>query len=119
MEEKLECKTDDFDCKITSNIKEINTRAMKLLDGLIEFKKKVLDGVLCCELFTSNYPALIEHTIEEANLYRSYIRGLELGKDIEKENINKVELFWDEIMMEHSLVIRGLLDPAEGELINT
>lgn len=119
MEEKLECKTDDFDCKITSNIKEINTRAMKLLDGLIEFKKKVLDGVLCCELFTSNYPALIEHTIEEANLYRYYIRGLELGKDIEKENINKVELFWDEIMMEHSLVIRGLLDPAEGELINT
>ncbi len=31
----------------------------------------------------------------------------------------KVELFWDQIMMEHSLFIRGLLDPSEKELIST
>jgi hypothetical protein len=29
------------------------------------------------------------------------------------------ELFWDQIMLEHALFIRGQLDPSEGELINT
>ena len=31
----------------------------------------------------------------------------------------KTELFWNQIMMEHSLFIRGLLDPTENELITT
>ena len=39
------------------------------------------------------------------------------NKDIEKSDIRKTELFWDEIMMEHALFIRGLLDPSENELI--
>lgn len=30
-----------------------------------------------------------------------------------------VELFWNQIMMEHALFIRGLLDPTENELIVT
>ena len=30
-----------------------------------------------------------------------------------------MELFWNRIMLEHALFIRGLLDPTEGELINT
>ena len=29
------------------------------------------------------------------------------------------EIFWNRIMGEHALFIRGLLDPTEGELINT
>ena len=80
---------------------------------------KVLDGMLCCKLFTVNYPLLIEHIIREAKLYRSYIKDLEANKDIDKESIRKTELFWNQIMMEHSLFIRGLLDPTENELITT
>jgi len=30
-----------------------------------------------------------------------------------------MELFWDQIMMEHAMFIRGLLDPTENDLINT
>ena len=58
-----------------------------------------------------------EHLIEEAKTYRAYIKELENNKDIEKSDIRKTELFWDEIMMEHALFIRGLLDPSENELI--
>ena len=65
------------------------------------------------------YLLLIEHIIREGKLYRSYIKDLELNKNINKENIRKTELFWDQIMMEHSLFIRGLLDPSENELIST
>ena len=120
MEKDLDCKTtNSINHKVVDNIKNLNARAIKLLDGLIDFKMRVLDGMLCCKLFTVNYPLLIEHIIREAKLYRSYIRDLELNKNINKESIRKTELFWDQIMMEHSLFIRGLLDPSENELIST
>ena len=120
MEKDLDCKTtNSIDYKVVNNIKDLNARAIKLLDGLIDFKMRVLDGMLCCKLFTVNYPLLIEHIIREGKLYRSYIKDLELNKNINKENIRKTELFWDQIMMEHSLFIRGLLDPSENELIST
>ncbi|MBU3107412.1 DUF2935 domain-containing protein [Clostridium gasigenes] len=98
-------------------IKKINKKAIKLLDGLIDLKVRVLNGMLSCEIFTVNYPLLIEHIIREAKLYRSYIVDLENGEDIEKKNIKQSELFWDQIMMEHALFIRGLLDPSENKLI--
>lgn len=120
MEKDLDCKTSNsINAKMVKCINDINARAIKLLDGLIDFKMRVLDGMLCCELFTANYPLLIEHIIREAKLYRSYIKALEIGKDISKEYVRKTELFWNQIMMEHSLFIRGLLDPSENELIIT
>ena len=35
-----------------------------------------------------------------------------------KDNIFEQEIFWDTIMEEHVLFIRGLLDPTEKELID-
>ena len=120
MEKDLDCKTtNSIDYKVVNNIKALNARAIKLLDGLIDFKMRILDGMLCCKLFTVNYLLLIEHIIREGKLYRSYIKDLELNKNINKENIWKTELFGDQIMMEHSLFIRELLDPSENELIST
>ena len=69
-----------------------------------------------------NYPLLIEHIIREAKLYRDYIVKLENNEDVEEidnRDIKETQLFWDRIMMEHALFIRGLLDPAENNLIDT
>lgn len=120
MEEKLTCKDNiEIDSKKICSIKKLNTRVIKLLDGLIDLKTRILNEVLSCKLFTTNYPLLIEHIIHEAKSYRSYLYDIENDEDIEKKNIKETELFWDEIMMEHALFIRGLLDPSEDELINT
>ncbi|HFL2415574.1 TPA: DUF2935 domain-containing protein [Clostridioides difficile] len=104
---------------LVSYVAQLNSDAIRLLDGLINFKERVLDSVLSCTIFTSNYPLLLEHIIHEANLYRSYVVDLENKIDIESKNAKEIELFWDHIMMEHALFMRGLLDPSEGELINT
>ena len=120
IEKNLECRpTKIIDNKARDCVKNINKRAIKLLDGLIEFKVRILDDMICCKLFTLNYPLLIEHIIREAKLYRRYIQDIENDKDIDKNEIRKTELFWNQIMMEHSLFIRGLLDPSENELIST
>ena len=35
------------------------------------------------------------------------------------KNLRETERFWNQIMMEHALFIRGLLDPSEVELVQT
>ena len=75
--------------------------------------------MLCCRMFTTNYPLLIEHIIREAKLYRTFICNLENGTDLDGQSMKEMELFWNQIMMEHALFIRGLLDPAEDKLVKT
>ncbi|WP_310603422.1 DUF2935 domain-containing protein [Anaerosporobacter sp.] len=124
LEEKLwnniaQGKRANCDCDLSVMITRINRRCLELLDGLISFKERTLDNVLSCKMFTVNYPLLIEHIIREAKLYQMYVRKLEEGMVDTKEDMKNVELFWNQIMMEHALFIRGLLDPTENELIMT
>ena len=98
-------------------VKRINQRAIRLIDGLIKFKLSILNEVQKCCLFTANYPLLIQHIIREAKLYLSYTMELENRGFICSESMRNVEMFWNQIMMEHALFIRGLLDPTECELI--
>lgn len=104
---------------LVNYVNQLNTNAKMLLNGLIRFKKRILDGVLSCNLFTVNYPLLIEHITREAELYYSLIDDLQNRVDIDSKDVRETELFWDQIMMEHSLFIRGLLDPSEDDLIET
>ena len=104
---------------ITQYVSYLNNTAITLLNGLINLKERVLRDVLSCRVFTANYPLLIEHIIREAKLYRQYVIMLQRGEDINSESMKQVELFWNQIMMEHALFIRGLLDPTENDLITT
>ncbi len=100
-------------------VKNLNQTCIRLLDGLIGLKEKILSNVLCCKMFTMNYPLLIEHTLREAKLYRTYVYNFENGMDYDCQSMKENEQFWNQIMMEHALFIRGLLDPTENELIET
>lgn len=101
------------------HVKQLNQRALRLLDGLISFKERILENVLNCEMFTMNYPLLIEHIIREAKLYRDYIETLENQGFLSDWTMKDTECFWNRIMMEHAMFIRGLLDPAETELFDS
>lgn len=100
-------------------IRRMNQNALKLLDGLIDFKESILKNVLCCDMFTMNYPLLIEHIIREAKLYREYVQMLETDGELSEQSMQETECFWNRIMMEHAQFIRGLLDPCEDELIDS
>ena len=70
-------------------------------------------------MFTMNYPLLIEHILREARLYRDYLERLERQGDLRDDSMKDVECFWNRIMMEHAMFIRGLLDPTEEELFRS
>lgn len=97
----------------------INNKALRLTRGLIAFKENIRKNVAACQLFTSNYPLLIEHILREARLYQSTVQELNQRGGLSRQSLQNLEVFWNQIMMEHALFIRGLLDPTEAELIET
>lgn len=100
-------------------IHHLNERALRLVNGLIEFKEDILCQVKQGCLFTTNYPLLIEHILREAKMYRSILIDLRQTRRISNKIMQETEEFWNQIMMEHALFIRGLLDPTEEKLIET
>lgn len=109
----------EMDREVHRVIDRINERAIWLLDGLIEFKEAILREVSEAKLFTANYPLLIKHIIREAKLYRATVEQLMRGQNVSRRDLLGTEDFWNQIMMEHALFIRGLLDPSEEQLIET
>ena len=108
-----------IDMDLVDKVSQINQRSLELLEALINFKQQTLDNVLACEMFTMNYPLLIEHILREAKLYQRYVMNFEEGNVFSQDDLMEIELFWNQIMMEHALFIRGLLDPTENDLIMT
>lgn len=104
--------------RTAQQIRNLNQKVLCLLDGLIIFIERILHEVVSCNLYTANYPLLIEHILREARWYRDRLLDIENGCQMRKTE-NSIEVFWNQIMMEHVEFIRGLLDPTECELIQT
>lgn len=101
-------------------VEDLNNRAMRAAEQIAAFKSNVLQNVLRCRMFTTNYPLLIDHILREAKFYLRMLKKLQSrdGFDIVREAAYQ-ETFWNRIMAEHSKFIRGLLDPTEVKLFDT
>lgn len=98
----------------------LNRKAIILTTALINFKVRILSNVLACRLFTLNYPLLLDHILREARFCLRALNRLQNRESMGGANdLVEQEIFWNRIMAEHAWFIRGLLDPTEGELINT
>ncbi|ADL51226.1 DUF2935 domain-containing protein [Clostridium cellulovorans] len=106
--------------ELEAAVRNLNTRAMKAVRALINYKTEILDGMLSCKLFTVNYPLLIDHVRREAMLYYNMLYRLQKGIEIDmaREAVEQ-QRFWNRIMAEHAKFIRGFLDPTEETLIMT
>ena len=100
-------------------VRQLNRDGIQLVDGLIAFKERLLRGICSGNLFTTNYSLLIEHILREARLYRAHLMRLENLSSRNCQELRDSELFWNRIMMEHALFIRGLLDPSEEALVDS
>jgi len=106
------------DSAFEQRVDELNNRAIRLINSIIQFKSMVLSDVLNCKIFTVNYPLLIDHILREARLYLAMVQRLQSRESFDPEQEEFMqEQFWNRIMAEHSKFIRGLLDPTENDLI--
>lgn len=105
--------------EMVQQVRRLNQRVRWLVNELIMFKEKILREVNSCNLYTTNYPLLIEHILREAKLYRQTLTEIERNGSVSSKDLRTMENFWNRIMMEHAQFIRGLLDPTECELMET
>lgn len=103
--------------EIAYHVRMLNRQMLSSLNGLISFKEEILREMTRCRIYTTNYPLLIEHILREAKLYRQIISELEKKGRVSAPDLINLEIFWNQIMMEHAQFIRGLLDPTECELM--
>ena len=108
----------NYPSNFKNQVFDLNNRAINLVVEVIKFKEKILAQLLDCNIYAALYPLLVEHILREAKLY---LRNLiDLQEQMKPKNgILEQEIFWDTIMSEHSMFIRGLLDPTEKDLMNT
>lgn len=109
----------DANPQLVNMISQINKQTIPMIENLIQFKGDILTRVLNCQMYTTNYPLLISHIMNEAKMYYTLLTKIENRSFLTQNEIYEQELFWNNIMKEHAEFIRGLLDPSEEELINT
>lgn len=105
--------------QLLTNISNLNKKTIPAIQNLIYFKNDILNRVLSCNLYTTNYPLLITHIMNEAKMYYNILYKVEKKESLTRKDIYNQELFWNNIMKEHAEFIRGLLDPSEKDLIDT
>ena len=105
--------------EMLNRIYNINMQTLPAIENLISFKNDILNRVLSCEMYTTNYPLLITHIMNEAKMYYDLLSKVERRFIFTDNYVYEQELFWNNIMKEHAEFIRGLLDPSEENLILT
>lgn len=105
---------------LVTSVNDLNYRAIIAAKQIAHFKSRLLEDVLSCKVFTTNYPLLIDHILREAKFYLRMLTMLQNRQEVNivEEAINQ-EPFWNRIMAEHAKFIRGLLDPTEVKLFDT
>lgn len=116
-EKKLRAGCNCSEERVIHRVRRLNEDALELVKGLIALKEELIEEVESCRVFTANYPLLLKHILREARVYCGLLEQLVEKGCISKEKLLETEMFWNQIMMEHALFIRGLLDPTEEELI--
>ena len=72
------------------NVRRLNQRIRWLLNELIMFKEKILREVASCNLYTTNYPLLIEHILREAKLYRQTLTEIERNGSVSSKDFRSI-----------------------------
>lgn len=107
---------------INSDIREIqafNNEVYQAAVAIWNYKRRVLDLILRCEITTNNYPLLVDHISREAAYFANRLKDLNEGKLVpEPDTIIQENVFFLRIMADHAKFIGHLLDPSERKLVD-
>ncbi|MDP4094267.1 MAG: DUF2935 domain-containing protein [Bacillota bacterium] len=104
---------------IEQSVNTLNRQIIVLLATAIQTQRALITNVLSCKMFTNMYPLMMEHVTREAEHYLQHLQTLQSYQSLTDgpRTAAIAEIFWNNIMGEHSKFIRGLLDPTEEDLI--
>lgn len=99
----------------------LNQQIIALLRTTIKTQESLLNDVIACKKFVFLPTLMLEHVNREAEHYLEHLESLQNGKSLldSPSEILMHEGFWDNIMSEHAMFMRDLIDPTEEELKKT
>lgn len=103
---------------IVNRVSALNQDIIKVGNSAVRFQTNILNQILSCKAFSYTYPLNLDHVIREARAYINTLSKLQAkrDKDVTLKELIEEEVFWNDIMEEHSKFIRGYLDPSETKL---
>jgi hypothetical protein len=101
-------------------VRRLNNDSIALTKRIAAFKLKVFNDIVTCRIRGFNFPLLVDHIRREALYFLRTLQQLNRGiiKPIRDDIIDE-NVFFLQIMAEHSKFISHLLDPTEEKLIRT
>lgn len=103
--------------QLLKQVSTLNRAAIAGINSAIIFKSNLLKNISICKAFSYTYPSMLHHVIEESKFSVMLLTKLENKDGIDSiREIIQQEIFWNDIMGEHSKFIRGYLDPSEEKL---
>ena len=78
--------------QLINSISSINKQALPVIENLIHFKNDILNQVLSCRMYTTNYPLLIEHIMDEAKVYYKLLTKVENKEPFTQNYLYEQEL---------------------------
>lgn len=115
----LKSANQSYNKELAQSVHDLNRNAIAATKLIVQLKTKILNNVNQCQLYTTNYPLLIDHIKREAILYINILERLQKREDVNvRKDAALQEPFWNRIMAEHAKFIRGYLDPSEEELFD-
>lgn len=115
--ELIPCSQPNITPGIIYQVKRCNQYAIRVLNGMVQFKERILKQVLSCQMAIRIYPTWLTHTIYEAKLYRSYIMNAETKYYFKYGTAIQTQISWNQIMTEHALLTASMMDPTEQSFI--
>ncbi len=106
------------DPELIASVSELNKAVLALTEKTVAFLTKLIKDILSCKAFSYTYPLMLEHVTRESEFGAMMLRKLEQRDSIDSiKELIELEIFWNDIMGEHSEFIRGYLDPSEKALL--
>ena len=96
--ELIPCSQPNITPGIIYQVKRCNQYAIRVLNGMVQFKERILKQVLSCQMAIRIYPTWLTHTIYEAKLYRSYIMNAETKYYFKYGTAIQTQISWNQII---------------------
>ena len=95
---------------VITKISELNNESLKLINDFKDFCSDIKTKIDNNELFSYSYPDFFNYMYDEISVYGRDIERINSKKDYTKFYLNEYMYYFNELLRESALYIRGLLD---------
>ena len=108
----------DYNDKTMKKIDDLNKESLVLINDFKEFCSDIKTKLDTGELFSYSYPDFFNYMYDEISVYGRDIERILSKKDYTKFYLTEFTYYFNELLRESALYIRGFLDTKEGDIFD-